>query len=48
MTKKVIDMNPEEGWSFSSCIEAGDFIFTAHHGGVRGDEGGLLTSIAII
>jgi 2-iminobutanoate/2-iminopropanoate deaminase len=38
MAIERIDLNdPEWGFTFSSCVIAGDFVFTAHHGGY--DEG---------
>ena len=34
MTVKRIDLNnPDWGFTFSSCVIAGDFVFTSHHGG---------------
>jgi hypothetical protein len=34
MAIERIDLNdPEWGFTFSSCVIAGDFVFTAHHGG---------------
>jgi len=31
--------NPDWGFTFSSCVIAGDFIFTSHHGGYSFEEG---------
>ena len=34
MTVKRIDLNnPDWGFTFSSCVIAGGFVFTSHHGG---------------
>jgi 2-iminobutanoate/2-iminopropanoate deaminase len=30
---KKIDLEPKENYTFSSCVIAGDFIFTSHQGG---------------
>lgn len=30
---KRINLDPEKDWDFSSCVIAGDFIYTAHCGG---------------
>ena len=32
--------NPDWGFTFSSCVIAGDFVFTSHHGGYSFEEGG--------
>lgn len=46
MTTEFIDLNPKEyGFTFSSCVKAGDFIFTAHHAGFLDDEGNVITGI---
>jgi 2-iminobutanoate/2-iminopropanoate deaminase len=34
-----IDLNPEAGFAFSSCVIAGDYIHTSHHAGYDVDEG---------
>jgi 2-iminobutanoate/2-iminopropanoate deaminase len=31
--------NPDWGFTFSSCVIAGDFVFTSHHGGYGFEEG---------
>ena len=36
MSKKV-DLYPDREYTFSSYVQAGDFIFTSHQGGVGGD-----------
>jgi len=34
MTIERIDLNnPDWGFTFSSCVVAGDYVFTSHHGG---------------
>jgi 2-iminobutanoate/2-iminopropanoate deaminase len=40
MTFEKIDLNPQFGFAFSSCVVAGDYVFTAHHGGMIQDEQG--------
>ena len=41
-----IDLNePELGYTFSSCVVAGDFVFTSHQGGIVDDEGRMLGTI---
>jgi len=37
MSKKV-DLYPDREYTFSSYVEAGDFIFTSHQGGARGED----------
>jgi 2-iminobutanoate/2-iminopropanoate deaminase len=40
MTIERIDLNnPDCGFTFSSCVIAGDFVFTSHHGGYDFEEG---------
>ena len=40
MAIERIDLNdPEWGFTFSSCVVAGDFIFTAHHAGYDFERG---------
>ena len=43
MTIKKIDLNPEFGFAFSSCVVAGDYVFTAHISGIHPDEDGNWT-----
>jgi len=38
MTVERIDLNPQWGFAFSSCVVAGDYVFTAHHGGMIQDQ----------
>jgi len=45
VTIKRIDLNPEYGFAFSSCVVAGDYVFTAHRGGMVDDRGKRLESI---
>jgi 2-iminobutanoate/2-iminopropanoate deaminase len=46
MTKEIIDLNPKEyGFTFSSCVKAGDFIFTAHHAGFLDEDGNVIEGI---
>ena len=46
MTMEKIDLNePELGYTFSSCVVAGDFVFTSHQGGIVDDEGRMLGTI---
>ena len=33
-----IDLNPEAGFAFSSCVIAGDCILTSHHAGFEVEE----------
>jgi len=37
--------NPEWGFTFSTCVIAGDFVFTSHQGGLVDEEGNRLESI---
>ncbi len=40
MTIEKIDLNnPDWGFTFSSCVVAGDFTFTSHHGGYDFEQG---------
>lgn len=32
---KKIDLEPDKKYTFSSCVIAGDFIFTSHQGGLH-------------
>ena len=44
--KEIIDLNPKEyGFTFSSCVKAGDFIFTAHHAGFLDEDGNVIEGI---
>jgi 2-iminobutanoate/2-iminopropanoate deaminase len=46
MTKEIIDLNPKEcNFTFSSCVKAGDFIFTSHHGGFLDEKGNKIKGI---
>jgi len=46
MTLERIDLNnPDWGFTFSSCVVAGDYVFTSHHGGVADNEGNRLQSV---
>ncbi len=46
MTKEIIDLNPKKyGFTFSSCVKAGGFIYTSHHGGFLDEDGNRLESI---
>lgn len=46
MTKEIIDLNPKEyNFTFSSCVKAGDFIFTSHHGGFLDEKGNKIEGI---
>lgn len=46
---KKIDLYPDKerykNYSFSTCVVAGDFVFTSHQGGVVDDEGKHLKTI---
>ena len=46
---KRIDLHPDKerykNFSFSTCVVAGDFVFTSHQGGVVDDNGKWLTTI---
>ena len=46
MTMQRIDLNPEKNWTFATCVVAGDFVFTAHTGGIVDDDGNLLKTVA--
>lgn len=40
MTIERIDLNnPDWGFTFSSCVVAGDYVFTSHHGGYDFEKG---------
>jgi 2-iminobutanoate/2-iminopropanoate deaminase len=40
MSIERIDLNnPDWGFTFSSCVIAGDFVFTAHHAGYDFEKG---------
>ncbi len=40
MAVERIDLNnPDWGFTFSSCVVAGDYVFTSHHGGYDFEEG---------
>jgi len=39
MLERIDLSNPEWGFTFSSCVIAGDFIFTAHHSGYDYEAG---------
>ena len=45
MTIQKIDLHPENNFTFSSAVVAGDFIYTAHTGGVYDDNGTVLNTI---
>ena len=45
MTIQRIDLNPEKNWTFATCVVAGDFVYTAHTGGIVDDEGNLLKTV---
>jgi len=46
MTIEIIDLNPKEyGFSFSSCVKAGNFIFTSHHAGHLDDNGNTIEGV---
>ena len=46
MTKEIIDLNPKKyGFTFSSCVKAGGFIYTSHHGGFLDEDGNILEGI---
>ena len=40
-----IDLNPERNWTFSTCVVAGDFVYTSHTVGISDDQGVLLESV---
>jgi 2-iminobutanoate/2-iminopropanoate deaminase len=37
MTVAKIDLNPEYGFTFSTCVVAGDFVYTSHLAGLDED-----------
>lgn len=39
MTVKKIDLHPEYDFTFSSCVVAGDYVFTSHHSGFQNEAG---------
>lgn len=45
MTREFIDLNPDRNFTFSSCVRAGDFIYTSHHGGLIDDDGNTIEGI---
>lgn len=46
MNKEIIDLNPKKyGFTFSSCVKAGDFIYTSHHAGFLDKEGNIIEGI---
>jgi 2-iminobutanoate/2-iminopropanoate deaminase len=43
---EYIDLNkPESGFTFSTCVRAGDFLFLSHHGGYDFEAGKWPASI---
>lgn len=46
---KKIDLHPDKerfkNFSFSTCVIAGDYVFTSHQGGVVDDDGKLLNTV---
>jgi len=44
MTVEKIDLHPEYGFTFSTCVVAGDFVFTSHLAGLD-EEGNWPESI---
>jgi 2-iminobutanoate/2-iminopropanoate deaminase len=46
MTIEKIDLNPEFGFAFSSCVVAGDYVYTSHHSGFQYEEGTWPKSVA--
>jgi 2-iminobutanoate/2-iminopropanoate deaminase len=46
---KKIDLHPDKerfrNFSFSTCVIAGDYVYTSHQGGVVDDEGKLLSTV---
>jgi 2-iminobutanoate/2-iminopropanoate deaminase len=40
-----IDLNPDRNWTFSTCVVAGDHVYTAHTVGITDDEGALLETV---
>ncbi len=46
MGKEIIDLNPKKyRLTFSSCVKAGDFIYTSHHAGFLDEEGNIIEGI---
>jgi 2-iminobutanoate/2-iminopropanoate deaminase len=46
MTKEIIDLNPKKyGFTLSSCVKAGGFIYTSHHGGFLDEDGNIFEGI---
>ena len=45
MTREFIDLNPDRSFTFSSCVRAGDFIYTSHHGGLYNEDGDTVKGI---
>ena len=45
MTIQHIDLHPEQNWTFSTCVVAGDFVYTSHTVGMTDDQGVLLESV---
>ena len=45
MDKEFIDLNPDRDFTFSSCVRAGDFIYTSHHGGLYNEDGDTIKGI---
>ena len=45
MTIQHIDLNPERNWTFSTCVVAGDYVYTSHTVGITDDEGALLETV---
>ena len=40
-----IDLNPDRNWTFSTCVVAGDLVYTSHTGGMTDDQGVPLESV---
>lgn len=46
MVKGIIVLNPKEyNFTFSSCVKAGDFIFSSHHAGFLDEKGKIIKGI---
>jgi 2-iminobutanoate/2-iminopropanoate deaminase len=45
MNIERLDMHGNPDFTFSTCVRAGDFVYTSHHGGMRDDEGNLINDI---
>jgi len=45
MPVERIDLNPDKDYTFSSCVIAGDYIYTAHQGGALDEKGNFLKSL---